>query len=68
MPSWLSTLLGSRKFWLSVVGVVQTILFSAIPDFPQEVWVAIDALLIVLIGTIAGEDMATKFGGRNPGE
>lgn len=63
MPNFLSILLRSRKFWLAVFGVVQTIVFAAIPDFPSDVWQAIDALIIVLIGTIAAEDYAEKRAG-----
>lgn len=51
-------LLQSRKFWLAVFGIVQTILFQFIPNFPKEVWIAIDGLVGVLITTIAVEDVA----------
>mgnify|MGYP000855920015 CR=1 FL=1 len=53
-------LLRSRKFWLAVVAVVQTILFQYVPEFPKEVWLSINALLGVLIATIAAEDFAEK--------
>ena len=57
------SLLYSRKFWLAVFGVVQTVVFSLLPEFPAEVWQAIDALVVALIGTIALEDAAQKWGG-----
>lgn len=59
----LQLLLRSRKFWLAVVALAQTILFQFIPDFPQEVWIAIDGVLVVLIGSIAVEDAAEKSAG-----
>ncbi len=68
MPAFLNALLHSRKFWLASFGVVQTIVFAAIPDFPQEIWVAIDGLVVVLIGSIAVEDAAAKVGGNGPGQ
>lgn len=51
-------LLRSRKFWLAVFGLCQTILFHFIPTFPPEIWQAIDVLVVVLIGAIAYEDAA----------
>ncbi len=56
----LELLLRSRKFWLAVVAVIQTVVFSLIPDFPDEVWAAINVILLWLIGTIAAEDAAGK--------
>ena len=57
----LKSLLKSRKFWLAVVALGQTLLFQFLPQFPQAVWVAIDAILAVLIGSIALEDAGEKF-------
>lgn len=56
----LEALLRSRKFWLAVIGVVQTVLFQFVPDFPKEVWQSINILLGVLIAAIAIEDAAEK--------
>jgi len=56
----MSSLLRSRKFWLAVVALVQTVLFQFVPSFPKEVWISIDGVLAVLIGSIAAEDSAEK--------
>ena len=56
----LERLLNSRKFWVAMLALVSTVLFQLVPGFPKEVWIAIDAVLSVLILTIAGEDMAEK--------
>ena len=56
----MASLLKSRKFWLAMLALVQTILFQYVPDFPKEVWLSIDAVLIVLIGSIAYEDGQEK--------
>ena len=61
----LNGLLYSRKFWLAVVGVVATIVMEYIPDFPREIWLAMDTLIIVVIGSIAVEDAAAKLAYRN---
>jgi hypothetical protein len=56
----LKALARSRKFWLAIFAVVQSVVFGLWPDFPVEIWVAIDALVVVLINAIAHEDAAEK--------
>lgn len=58
MPIWLNRLLNSRKFWLAVLALIQSVVFALIPGFPTAVWQAIDGVLSVLIITIAAEDYA----------
>ena len=58
----LKLLLRSRKFWLAVFGVVQTVVLYYF-EVPQDIWVAIDVLVGVLISTIAVEDYAEKRAG-----
>jgi hypothetical protein len=55
------SLFRSRKFWLAVIAVIQTTVFHYLPDFPQEVWQAINVILMALIGGIAIEDAAKKL-------
>jgi hypothetical protein len=62
----LQKLLHSRKFLLALVGVIQTVLFQFVPDFPKEVWLSINGLLIVVIATIAVEDVAAYNAGTHP--
>lgn len=59
-------LIHSRKFWIAVFGVTQTILFHLVPTFPPDIWRAIDTLAGVLIIAIAAEDVALKLSGRHP--
>jgi hypothetical protein len=61
-PSPFQALLKSRKFWLAVIAVVQTVVFQFIPSMPDEVWQAINVILLFLVGMIAVEDAALKFG------
>lgn len=63
--SVMQSLLHSRKFWIAIFGVVQTILFHLVPTFPPEIWQAIDTLAGVLIIAIAAEDVALKLAGRH---
>jgi hypothetical protein len=66
-PSWkpanpLRSLVRSRKFWLAVFGVGQTVTLHLVNVDPA-VWQAIDGLVLALIAAIAGEDMAEKRAG-----
>ena len=56
----LESLMKSRKVWLALVGVAQTFLFYYIPNFPQEVWLSLNGVLIIVISSIAIEDYALK--------
>ena len=60
MDSSLNGLLRSRKFWLAVFALITTIVFQYFPQFPQAVWLSIDGVIAVLIGSIAAEDVAEK--------
>lgn len=62
MNKTLNGLLKSRKFWLAFFALVQTIFFHYVPDFPKEIWMSIDALVIVLILSIAVEDAGKNIG------
>ncbi len=58
----LMSLVRSRKFWLAVFGVI-TAVVSHYLQIPQDIWIAIEALVLVLISTIALEDAALKRSG-----
>jgi len=51
----MKSLIHSRKFWLSVFGIVQAVVlyYFAVPDV---IWQAIAALVGVLVASIAIED------------
>lgn len=53
-------LLKSRKFWLAMLALIQTVVFQFFPQFPAEMWQAIDGVLAVLIASIAIEDAGEK--------
>lgn len=52
-------LLKSRKFWLAVFATIQTIVLHYV-NVPSDVWLSIDALVGIVIASIAAEDVATK--------
>ena len=49
----------SRKFWFAVVAVVQTVVLHYF-NIDQEIWIAIDALIVTVITGIAIEDAGEK--------
>jgi hypothetical protein len=59
----LASLLRSRKFYLAVFGVI-TAVVSHYLQIPQDIWLAIEALVMVLISAIAVEDAALKRSGN----
>jgi len=55
-----SLLIRDSRFWLALYALIQAILFYAVPDFPKEIWTAIDALIVVVIGLITGKAASAK--------
>lgn len=53
----------SRKFWLAVYGVVQTLVLHYFA-VPADIITSVDALIVVVIAGIALEDAAYKNSGR----
>ena len=62
--SIIKALTSSRKFWLAVFGVVQTLVFQYLPQFPKEVWQSINTLIVILISAIAIEDAGAAIGSK----
>lgn len=56
----LKRLVNDEKFWLAVFGVAQSVVFHLMPEFPQLVWLAIDALVAVLIAAVAAGEVVDK--------
>ena len=54
----MQSLLKNPKFWLAVVGVVQSIVLNFVPSIPQAIWISIDALIGVVIASLTVDDAA----------
>lgn len=67
MPSWLSALLVSRKFWLAVFGVATAIVAEYLNVSP-DIWISIEVLVLAVIASLTVEDAALKLNGRTPGK
>jgi hypothetical protein len=53
----------SRRFWLAVFAIVQTIVMSYL-NIKPEVWQSIAALVAVLIAAITVDDVTYNLGGK----
>lgn len=60
MKNAIIALLHSRKFLLLLFALITNIIFYLIPNFPQTIWVSLDAVIIAVITSIAIEDAAEK--------
>lgn len=58
----MASLLRSRKFWLAIFGIVQTVVLHYF-QVPDEIWQAIAGLVGVLIAGIAIEDAGRNING-----
>lgn len=47
-------LIRDAKFWAAVILLFKAILFYAVPAFPESIWMAIDGIVAVLLGGLAG--------------
>lgn len=63
MLNAIKALFRSRKFLLSLVALIQTVVFHFFPDIPESLWLSIDGILGWLIAMIAAEDAAAKRAG-----
>jgi type III secretory pathway component EscV len=55
-----SDLLRDSRFWAAVVALANVVLFFFVPTFPKEIWAAINAVLAVVIGTLATKGAVGK--------
>jgi len=47
----------SRKFWLTVIALVQVVV-SHYGEVPEEIWQAVTVVIMYLVGVIGAVDMA----------
>ena len=57
----INILLRDVKFWVALLFFIRTILFYAVPNFPEQIWAAFDAFIAVILGILSGNNvMQTK--------
>ena len=54
------TVIRSAEFWLAVVALLQTILLNYL-GVPQDIWQAVNAILLVLIGALTADRVTNNF-------
>lgn len=57
-------LIRDAKFWAAVVLLIKVVLFYALPDFPDQIWSAIDGVIAVVIGGLAGVETRARVVAR----
>jgi hypothetical protein len=66
LPSWLESLLTSRKFWLAIIALIGAIIVFVQGGIDAgELADKIVAVFLALILAIAAEDAAGKFNGNH---
>jgi hypothetical protein len=53
----MQALLTNKTLWLAVLALVQTVSLKYL-GLPQDLWIAIDAILLVVIGSLTVESAA----------
>jgi len=54
------SLIRSAEFWLAIVALLQTLLLNYF-GVPQDIWQAINAILLVMIGALTADRVVEKF-------
>ena len=55
------SLIKSAEFWLAIVALLQTVLLNYF-GVPQDIWQAINAILLVVIGALTADRVSTNLG------
>ena len=50
-------LMRDARFWVALLLLVRSVLFYVVPAFPEQIWVAIDTFVGVVLGILAGNNV-----------
>ena len=50
-------LIRDARFWVALLLLIRSVLFYAVPAFPEQIWVAIDTFVGVALGILAGNNV-----------
>jgi hypothetical protein len=50
-------LIRDARFWVALLLLIRSVLFYAVPAFPEQIWVAIDTFVGVVLGILAGNNV-----------
>lgn len=55
------TLIRSAEFWLAILALVQTLVLNYL-SVPADIWQAINAILLVMIGALTADRVTQSLG------
>ena len=50
-------LIRDTRFWVALLLLIRSVLFYVVPAFPEQIWVAIDTFVGVVLGILAGNNV-----------
>ena len=50
-------LIRDARFWVALLLLIRSVLFYVVPAFPEQIWVAIDTFVGVVLGILAGNNV-----------
>ena len=50
-------LIRDARFWVALLLLIRSVLFYVVPAFPEQIWVAIDTFVGVMLGILAGNNV-----------
>ena len=53
-------LIRDTRFWVALLLLIRSVLFYAVPAFPEQIWVAIDTFVGVVLGILAGNNVVQR--------
>ena len=57
-------LIRDARFWVALLLLIRSVLFYVVPAFPEQIWVAIDTFVGVVLGILAGNNVVQTRRGR----
>ena len=50
-------LMRDARFWVALLLLIRSVLFYVVPAFPEQIWVAIDTFVGVVLAILAGNNV-----------
>ena len=56
----MAILIRDARFWVALLLLIRSVLFYVVPAFPEQIWVAIDTFVGVVLGILAGNNVVQQ--------
>ena len=60
MPDWLQAILRSGAVWSALLLVINSLLAYFWPDYPREIWAAVQILIIAILSAVGISDVKIR--------